>query len=233
MEPDPNDAVQRAERLTDLFSDGVVGYELRSPAPASWLLPEEAPFGAGAVPKRVSDFAGGRVCARRALEILGVRGFPILVGNRRAPIWPRTIVGSISHTGGYCGAVACHRARFGGIGFDVERRGHAMHKLASMFCTAEEIRWLDAIEATGYDDMATLVFSAKEAFYKAQFCLTGAWLDFTDIALDIDREGGSFGVSIRKPIPEFAERGGRLRGRFAFSAEHVYTGIAIASEAPS
>ena len=47
------------------------------------LLPEEEAFVANVVPKRRREFTAGRICARKALEVLGVRNFPVLRGKDR------------------------------------------------------------------------------------------------------------------------------------------------------
>ena len=56
---------------------------MRVPGDASLLAPEEAAIVANAVPKRVGEFAAGRLCARRALAELGM--------SRAFPSWPRPI----------------------------------------------------------------------------------------------------------------------------------------------
>jgi enterobactin synthetase component D len=53
------------------------------------------------------------------------------------------------------------------------------------------------VRATGDDDggvlppalAAKLIFSAKEAAFKAQFPLTGLWLDYTEVALRLSPQG--------------------------------------------
>ena len=216
-----------ADRLTDLFGHGVEGVELCGPASASWLHPEEAPYVERAVEKRRLEFAAGRTCARQALAAVGVPNFPLRVGEDRVPLWPKTTIGSITHTTRYCGAVACRRDRFSGIGVDVELRRSVKRELEEMICTRGERAWLDAVEPDRREDAATLLFSAKEAFYKAQFCVTGEWLDFQDVNLKIDLQRASFEVTVCKSLTELDARRGRLNGRFSFSEEHVFTGIAL------
>ena len=58
--------------FASLFPSGVVAAELRAPGDASLLWPEEAASVANAVPKRIQEFAAGRLCARRALAAMGV-----------------------------------------------------------------------------------------------------------------------------------------------------------------
>ena len=65
---------------------------------------------ANAVPKRIQEFADGRLCARRALEEFGVTNFPIRMARDRQPVWPDSLIGSITHTAGLCAAVVAERA---------------------------------------------------------------------------------------------------------------------------
>jgi len=95
--------------LAGLFPQGVVAAELREPADAALLLPEERQSCSGFGSKRLEEFAAGRVCARRALAELGIIGFPLPADDDRRPCWPRDVAGSITHTTGFCGAVVAGR----------------------------------------------------------------------------------------------------------------------------
>ena len=64
-------------RLGSLFSPGVIVAILREPGDSGLLLPEEAAHLGRAVPKRMQEFAAGRLCARRALAEFGMPDFPI------------------------------------------------------------------------------------------------------------------------------------------------------------
>ena len=71
--------------LTSLFPLGVVGAELRSAADASMLFAGETPSQGAAVPKRIQEFAGGRLCARRALSEFGIVDYPLRINHDRRP----------------------------------------------------------------------------------------------------------------------------------------------------
>ena len=45
--------------------------------------------------------------------------------------------------------------------------------------------WIRRCPLTWFALLAALIFSAKEAFYKAQYELTTQWLDFNDVTLDL------------------------------------------------
>ncbi len=155
---------------------------------AAWLLPEERPFVAKAVDKRRAQFGAGRACARSALAALGadvdeVERTAVGVAERRQPDWPPGIAGAITHTSGYCAAVVgrIDALRAGRIGIDAEVIGRVTPNLYRKLFTAIEL-----VRLAGSDDpdtLATTMFSAKEAYYKAQFPLTEAWVGFTDVEI--------------------------------------------------
>ena len=67
------------------------------------LYPEEAFYIADAVSKRQKEFKAGRLIAKTLLKEMGIQHFPLRMDNKRMPLWPSGICGSISHTEGYCG----------------------------------------------------------------------------------------------------------------------------------
>lgn len=196
-----------------LFPAGVVAAEMRGPGTASLLLPDEAAYVARAVPKRVQEFAAGRLCARRAMAEFGVVDFPLRCAEDRRPLWPASLVGSITHTGGLCAAVVAERARFAGLGVDSEVIGDAKPALWPTICTPAETEWLDALPAAERPAAATLVFVAKEAFYKFQYPLAGERLDFHDVRVIPAQWGSGCGSFALEPTRAIAVLDGKVQAR--------------------
>jgi 4'-phosphopantetheinyl transferase EntD len=201
--------------LARLFPTGVVVAELRQAGDARLLLPAEAPFVRQAVPKRVQEFAAGRLCARRAMEQFGVTGFPLSVGADRQPLWPDGLIGSITHTAGYCAAAVAERERLIALGVDSETVGDVTPDIWPTICGGSEAEWLRSLPGSSQDAAITLIFSAKEAFYKCQFPLTHEWLDFHDLIVEplawrgdagSGARSGATGNSVSGSVTE-AERG--------------------------
>ncbi|MGW7821409.1 4'-phosphopantetheinyl transferase family protein [Streptomyces puniciscabiei] len=78
--------------------------------PTTALYPQETAHLRHALPKRRREFATARVCARRALQALGLPPAPIPPGSNGAPQWPAGVVGSITHRRRYCAAAVALRA---------------------------------------------------------------------------------------------------------------------------
>jgi len=192
-----NPAVLSAD-LARLFAPGVVVAELRRDGDPRWLFPAEAPFVAKAVPKRVREFAAGRLCARRALEEFGVTGFPLCVAEDRQPIWPDRLVGSITHTAGFCAAAVAERSHCIAVGIDSETVGDVTPDIWPTICGPSEAAWIRSLPAASQDAAVTLIFSAKEAFYKCQYPLTREWLNFHDLIVEpLDIASAEAVVSVR------------------------------------
>lgn len=188
------------------------------------LLPAEEPLVARAVEKRRREFTAGRTCARRALERLGWTDFAILAGPRREPLWPRGVVGSITHCPGYCAATVALAADVRSVGIDAELGAPLADGVTAMICTEAERRQTEALPG---DHWPALVFSAKESIYKAWYPLAGRWLDYLDAELTIDAERGTFSARILVPVEPEILSCSMLAGRFAVSDERVFTAVAI------
>jgi 4'-phosphopantetheinyl transferase EntD len=217
--------------LTALFPPGVVAAELREDVDPSQLPADEMRQVAHALPKRRREFAAGRLCARRAAAELGIADFPLPMSRDRRPCWPAALVGSITHTAGYCGAVIAERTRFRSIGLDAEVVGQVTADLWPQLFTRAEAAWLGARPRREQARCAAAAFSAKEAFYKCQYGITSRWLEFDDVVLDLCFDGpdaGSFRVEPGMRAGALDDALLRAAGRFHFHAGLVLTGMALA-----
>ncbi len=224
--------------IASLFPSGVVAAELRAPGDASLLLPEEAEGMSNAVPKRIQEFAAGRLCARRALAKFGVADFPIRVARDRQPVWPEFLVGSITHTAGLCAAALAERARMFALGLDSEVVGAVKADLWPSICAAEELAWVDTLHPEERAKAVAMIFSAKEAFYKCQYPLVGERLNFHDVCvrpLEWSAVQGAFAVAPARPMAFFNRLAAPLRalssvlgpmmGSYRFHERFVSTGV--------
>ena len=227
-----NNPARLSALVTRQFPPGVVGAELRIAGDPSLLLPAETRFLARAVPKRIQEFSAGRLCARRALAQFGFTDYPLTMNDDRRPQWPDTIVGSITHTAEFCGAVVAQRGQFLAIGLDTEIVGRVTPEIWPTICTPEEAAWLHTLGEPEQSRCAALVFSAKESFYKCQYGVTRQWLEFDDVTLSLpsgDARAGYFSLRPRRRIPALERGTMPLIGRFEFHGSLVATGVILAA----
>jgi 4'-phosphopantetheinyl transferase EntD len=215
-------------RLGSLFSPGVIVAILREPGDPGLLLPEEAAHLGRAVPKRMQEFAAGRLCARRALAEFGMPDFPIRAAQDRQPIWPDSMVGSITHTAGFCAAAVAERRRIQALGLDSEVVGDVKAEIWPHICLPDEIAWIQSLPAAAQVLAATLIFSAKEAFYKCQYPLVRDPLGFHDVRIEAPTWDASAGIFLVHPTRSLAiatYAALPLHGRYLFHENLVTTGM--------
>jgi 4'-phosphopantetheinyl transferase EntD len=223
-------------RLGSLFPAGAAAAELREPGDPLLLLPGEAAHLGRAVEKRVREFAAGRLCARRALAEFGIVDFPIKVADDRQPVWPASMVGSITHTAGFCGAVAAERRSLGALGLDSEVVGAVNLEIWPMICVPVETAWLDSLPESQRAAAITLIFSAKEAFYKCQYPVVRESLSFHDVTvapMEWGAAGGVFEIHATRGIAIAKRTALPLRGRYLFHEEFVTAGMGLPAAAVS
>ncbi len=144
------------------------------------------------VPKRQAEFIAGRLCAQSILSSYRYCHYPIRTGKWREPIWPEPLVGSITHNNCYAAAIAAPKTRFGGIGIDIETivAGATRDALINSVISAKEMGYLNsAAFPWSLDCLLTLVFSAKESFFKAAFGKVNSYFGFDAVEIfDVDEE---------------------------------------------
>jgi 4'-phosphopantetheinyl transferase EntD len=227
-----NPAVLRAE-LAALFPAGVVAADLGQPAPRELLTAQELSCVSHCANERIEQFAAGRLCARLALEAIGVAGFSLLSAPDRQPLWPAGVTGSITHTAGYAAAVVGHRGALSSLGIDSEVVAEVHEELWPGITAPGELARLRALPAAAGRAHAAVLFAAKEAFYKSQFPLTGEWLLFDDVVIEIAADGngetGGFRVLPQRPLAVGREVRAELAGRYRLHGPFVTAGLALPS----
>lgn len=204
--------------------------DLAEADPASFegsLHPDEAAQVEKAVDKRKREFVTGRSLARELLAARGVLAAPLLNDADRAPMWPSPVVGSISHTHGYCGVVVADRAVYAGLGLDVEQGEPLKPELVRSITREEEREALARLPEARALLHAKAIFSAKEAAYKAQYALSRTFLGFSAMRVDLDLEGGSFRAVFAQPAGNVFVPGDVLEGRIRLERGLVACGVVI------
>jgi 4'-phosphopantetheinyl transferase EntD len=199
---------------------------------ADWageLLPaERACLSERAVQSRRRDFTAGRVCARRAMAGLGLPAVPVPSAADRAPVWPDGVVGTITHTTGYCAAAAARSTEIRSVGMDAERHKELNPGVRRLICLPEEEERCARLPSG--ISWPAVVFSAKETVYKVWHPVVGSWLDFHDVQVELDPDAGVFTARIapaRVDAAQVARPPALITGRFAADADLVRTAAVL------
>ena len=167
--------------------------------PGGFLFPEEEQIIARAVAVRRREYATVRSCARSCLDRLGYPPVPILPGVGGAPTWPAGVQGSMTHCAGYAAAAVGPVTQISAIGIDAEPDVPLPDGVLDLIATAAERDRLVVAELEpGSPNWDRLLFSAKEAVYKAWFPLVGEWLDHQQAEIIFGPENGAFAALLSR-----------------------------------
>lgn len=183
------------------------------------LFAEELRALGPAVDRRRREFMTGRACAHRALQRLGLAPTPIGSGARGEPLWPAGVVGSITHCAGLRACAVARARDVRAVGIDAEVHAPLPAGILEAVASADERRALAEHEPGVCWDR--VLFSAKEAVFKAWYPLTGRALGFEDADLRIDPRSGTF----RAGLPADDAAPATLRGRWRVSDGLVATAV--------
>jgi len=137
--------------------------------------------------KRQAEFLAGRYAAKLALEKCQYTSntpLSIPIGKHREPIWPAGYIGSISHCTGIALCASALKNEIHYLGIDIEPYipEPLAVKIASQIHTDHEQHLLRKI-GLSYSQITTLLYSAKESFFKAIYPRVGEYFGFESISL--------------------------------------------------
>ncbi len=194
----------RLARLFESWPLVVVEEMYLDDAPAE-MMPEETAQVAGAVLRRRVEFAAGRLCARRALARLGITGFPLRNGSRSGAALARWSCRLHHAHGRRSGWLLWRRRR------PRRRRcsawpgrragGDPRRTVRNYVLTGPEEQRLTIHAPARQATLAKVIFSAKECFYKAQYPLSGRFLGFEDVEIELDPGRGLFEARLTATAP--------------------------------
>lgn len=162
-------------------------------------LPENL---SSATDSRKIEFIAGRICAQRAAKALDFELTELKVGEKREPLWPEGLVGSITHTKGICFALVDRAKSSRSVGIDIEGivPDSKFETIERMIVNEKE---LGILKLFGDKNLAyTVVFSAKEALYKLIYPLAPVFFGFHEarvVSLDLDLKQFTLRLESEKP----------------------------------
>jgi enterobactin synthetase component D len=176
---------------------GVACTDVDGDPQALWPVEREAIL--RAIPRRQREFAAGRAAAREAMIQIGWPTEAIPSAPDRSPVWPNGLIGSISHSGGVCIAIAARHNAIHAMGIDVEEYLEIDPTLWASICTPGELANIEAWPKSEQGLQVTRLFCAKEAYYKWQYPQTKQMLDFCDVEVALSRNSTSFRLQPAAP----------------------------------
>lgn len=130
------------------------------------LRPEETPGTDRMAPVRLREFVAGRTAARRAIRQLTGQDVSVPRNADRSPSWPDALCGSLSHSRRYAICVVARLAHHQAVGVDIEEDSRLGKDLWSHVMTRAELAFLASLPTPRVEPTATLLFSAKESYFK-------------------------------------------------------------------
>lgn len=208
----------------------VVAVETFEDRPGEPVFPGEETLVARAVEQRRREVVTARRCAREALAVLGRPATVIHRGPRGEPVWPSGVIGSITHCAGYRAAAVARAGDLASVGIDAEPHHPLPEGIDEVVTLPGEhtmLRRLAIASPTLHWDR--LLFSAKEAVFKAWHPLTRRELDFTEAELEFDPVARSFVARLR---PDGSRIDGgppltELTGRYLVARDVIVTAVHV------
>lgn len=202
------------------------GVVLQWAEPWMWttpVMPEEERVFKGSSEKRRAEFRAGRHCARRVLQALGMEEeHVILRGPEGEPVWPVGVSGSISHTAGACLAMGARQKHMVAVGVDVEKhRPLKPGVFERMATSAEQVRLGLLAAGAGGVCFDAVLFSIKEAVYKAYFPVARQWLGFMDVDVELDAATQRFVCRIITTDRQHVACMDGIAGYYGLSTDHI------------
>ncbi len=212
-----------APDVSGLFPDGVLTLVEHSDHWPTELAPAERAQLGDVCGKRLAEFAAGREQARRLIAAITGTAEPLLVGDYRQPLWPKGIIGSISHSDVYCAVAVAARTSISDLGIDVETMDALNPEVEDIVLTKKEL----AATASCDDWVRKLIFSIKEANYKCCYHMVKAYIDFKQCEVELNLSGRTHQSVIQCKNKAGEALNINVQGRWKIVDDHVFTSAII------
>jgi 4'-phosphopantetheinyl transferase EntD len=151
------------------------------------ILPEEMAFIEKAVQQRKHEFATGRWLSRQGLRNFGLEDSCIGIGPLRNPLWPDSVIGTITHDSDCCAVVIEKKSLLGpkGIGIDLVALNARAEKMPNLLpIVMMHQNELESLKFLNIDvDPSLLLFSVKESVVKALNFKLNKYVDMRQIEI--------------------------------------------------
>ena len=189
------------------------------------LHSEEVVIISKAINKRRYEFSAGRLCARNSLQQLGIDNCVLAQGKNGEPLWPKQITGSISHSKKWAAAAVSTTKDIMAIGFDIETINRISSGILKRIITDPEKEQLEKKDKQKAQEYAALIFSAKEAIYKALSKLYNKTLRFKDVSIISNDDSPEFKIIFSNELKSFLKDTPSPFCRYMIHEDDVFTAV--------
>lgn len=190
---------------------------------------EQALLSARATRQRQEQFRLGRAAAACALEQAGLSPAPpVLRGTRGEPLWPKSLVGSISHSFDMAVCALARSSDYLGIGIDLQslqENRNISPNILKRITTEQESKWAASAEQN-WLERALLIFSAKEAIFKALYPLLLREIGFKQAQLTWSQDLQAFEAKMDLDLSNI-DCSNKFIVRVCRTDNQILTGLAI------
>lgn len=147
----------------------------------------------------------------------------------RNPIWPDGFVGSITHSRSFVISAVANKKDLDSLGIDIENIGRVSTSVAEKILIDQDIKFISGLSE---DFINTLIFSAKESFYKAIYPKYGHFFGFESAFVStISIENSTFEINLAVDLNDYFTkiRFQKIKGYFCVHENHIITLIEIPS----
>lgn len=180
-----------------------------------------------AIDKRKAEFLAGRFAAQQALITLGFEDDIIAIGENRQPLWPKAVIGSITHHKQTAGCALASIENTLAIGIDLEFyiNQETADKIARSIISPQEQQRFAHLPLD-FNQWLTIVFSAKESLFKTLYPTVQRYFGFLDAELvELNLETHSFTLALLKDLGNGIKEGMRYKGYLDRREHDVLTAI--------
>lgn len=181
-----------------------------------------------AVARRRAEYLASRYAARIALDVLGVANFVLANDADRAPLWPKGVVGSLTHTAARAVIITAPADIDYQIGVDAEaliEPAKAL-ELCSMIVSESEVDYFTQ-SGIGLPLGLTLAFSLKESLFKALYPELRQFIDFHAAeVIELDTAAGRATLALTGTLNERFAAGRQFYAYFEQRQDEVLTVVA-------
>lgn len=178
---------------------------------------------------RKREFLAGRICAEELFLKHNLTNIKIQSSKSRAPIWPEGFIGSISHTK-FCAVCSlADNKTYSSVGIDIEKLipRTRFETISKLITTESDQVFLSKFTGDDLLQVQTILFSGKEALYKAIFPHYLEYFGFQEASIvDIDFNNQLFTLEISSNTT-LSKFNGEYSGEFLMYKDHILTSIKI------